>query len=112
MCLLQVPPVQPATYRLSLYGDKICSSILVHHRIFLDYAEYLLLDISVFLWLIELRGYRSIITVCLLLEVERVSTDRYRLHLMLGLYSASDSCNWLHGMLASLEQSGNHKDCL
>ena len=75
MYLLQVPAVQSATYRLSLDGDEICSSILVYHRIFLDYTEYLLLDISVFLLLIELRGYRSIITVCLLLEVERMSTD-------------------------------------
>lgn len=112
MYLLQVPAVQPATYRLSLYGDKICSSILVHYRIFLDYTEYFLLDISVFLLLIELRGYRSIIAVSLLLEVERVSTYWYRLHLILVLYSACDSCDWLHGMLASLEQSGNHKDCL
>ena len=112
MYLLQVPPVQPATYRLSLDGDEICSSILVHRRIFLDYTEYLLLYISIFLCLIELRGYGSIIAVYLLLEVERVSTDGYRLHLMLGLNTAGDSCNWLHGMLASLEWSGNHKDCL
>ena len=77
MYLLQVPAVQPATYRLSLYGDKICSSILDHYRIFLDYSEYFLLSISVFLLLIELRGYRSIITVYLLLEIERMSTDWY-----------------------------------
>ena len=77
MYLLQVPAVQPATYRLSLYGDKICCSILDHYRIFLDYTEYLLLSIGVFLLLIELRGYRSIITVYLLLEVERMSTDWY-----------------------------------